>query len=138
MNWSDEHFDTLRTMAIDGFPASAAAVRLGTTRSAVLGAAHRKGITFHGSQARPRKPHKPTPMSVSPAPKPPPVAPPAPARPCSLLELGNESCRWVISAEGEPFVFCGALEADMRNGMSYCRTHARMAYRRPGEREEAA
>ncbi len=79
-------------------------------------------------------------LTPPPAPKPAPARAPAPAHPnpCGLLELTNETCRFPIAPEGEPYVACGALEADVSKGVPYCTAHMRLCYRRPGERQEAA
>jgi GcrA cell cycle regulator len=47
----------------------------------------------------------------------------------SLSELQEWHCRWPIGDPGtEDFGFCGNKPLD---GLPYCSTHARMAYRRP-------
>ncbi len=141
MNWTPDRIEILRTMATDGRSASEAGVELGITRNAVLGKANRNGIRFASAHHGPRKPRQRAKAKIShpiaPQPDPIPASPPAPARACSLLELTNETCRYPIAPEGEPYVACGALDADMSDGMPYCRVHARIAYRRPGEREAA-
>lgn len=46
---------------------------------------------------------------------------------CSLLELGNDTCRWPISTPGHAdFCFCGNPPL---GGLPYCAGHSRMAYR---------
>jgi GcrA cell cycle regulator len=56
-------------------------------------------------------------------------------RRCSLLELGNERCRWPIGTPGaEDFCFCGNTPIE---GMPYCSGHTRLAYR-PGSRQRVA
>ena len=46
---------------------------------------------------------------------------------CSLLELGNDTCRWPISTPGaDDFCFCGNPPLD---GLPYCAGHSRLAYR---------
>jgi GcrA cell cycle regulator len=46
---------------------------------------------------------------------------------CSLMELGESSCRWPISTPGaEDFCFCGNAAHD---GQPYCAGHSRLAYR---------
>lgn len=54
---------------------------------------------------------------------------------CSLLELGENRCRWPISTPGaEDFCFCGNAAPD---GQSYCAGHSRLAYR-PNSRARVA
>ena len=51
---------------------------------------------------------------------------------CSLMELGENRCRWPISTPGaEDFCFCGNTPVE---GMPYCSGHHRLAYR-PGSRQ---
>jgi GcrA cell cycle regulator len=51
---------------------------------------------------------------------------------CSLFELSKERCRWPISTPGaEDFCFCGSTPVD---GLPYCASHSRMAYRATGTR----
>jgi len=53
-------------------------------------------------------------------------------RGCTLLELGQEKCRWPISTPGaEDFCFCGNAPV---KGLPYCLGHARIAYRPAGRR----
>jgi GcrA cell cycle regulator len=51
---------------------------------------------------------------------------------CSLLELGENKCRWPISSPGaEDFCFCGNASPE---GQPYCLPHSRLAYR-PNSRQ---
>ncbi len=156
--WTDERVAELKMLWEHGVTAGQIVREMGApSRNAVLGKTYRLGLsrppgemaeqTRKGIAAGP--PRKRTQKARStpfrpPAVHAPPIAPPAPPRApapailVGLLELANESCRWVMSGDGTPFTFCGAAEADFRHGVPYCRVHARMAYRRPGEREEAA
>jgi GcrA cell cycle regulator len=46
---------------------------------------------------------------------------------CSLMELGENRCRWPISTPGaDDFCFCGNAAPE---GQSYCAGHGRLAYR---------
>ncbi len=146
--WTEPRVEQLKALWAERVSATVIAERLGApSRNAILGKINRMGL----SKSRPPPPPKPPrpprvrrrakfrpPASIQPAPKPAPPRAPAPARPCSLLELTNESCRFVVSGDGPPFMFCNTAEADFHNGVSYCSQHARIVYRRPGEREEAA
>jgi GcrA cell cycle regulator len=142
MNWIEhpEHLDTLRTMAAAGISAKEIGKVLCCGKNAVVGAAHRNGIplkqTIYGSPRPRNRPRGRQKMSAVPQPpieQPSPARPAEPAWPCSLMELTNESCRWIISANGPPYLFCNALEADLGRGVAYCGTHAAIAYqRRPG------
>jgi len=59
---------------------------------------------------------------------------------CTLLELGQEKCRWPISTPtdtvgAEDFRFCGNEPV---KGLPYCLGHARIAYRPAGRRRSGA
>lgn len=48
-----------------------------------------------------------------------------------LLELQNHHCRWPVGEPGKPgFFFCGAEDADLLGGRSYCASHQFLAWRR--------
>ena len=54
---------------------------------------------------------------------------------CSLMELGENRCRWPISTPGaDDFCFCGNAASD---GQPYCAGHIRLAYR-PNSRARVA
>lgn len=58
---------------------------------------------------------------------PPKAVPPAPnSRPCDLMGLTNETCRFPIT-DAAPHRFCGAPECDNANGVIYCSHHYRYA-----------
>jgi GcrA cell cycle regulator len=150
MSWTNHSLDALRDCALRGLSAREAAIELGRTRNAVIGAARRNRIQWKHSpgptprDARKRRPRPPkysapTPERTTPFRKPPKESlPPLPAkpnpaiaecRPCSLLELTNRTCRWPYGDPGTPeFYFCGALDADFENRVPYCRKHRRVAY----------
>ncbi len=51
---------------------------------------------------------------------------------CSLLELGEDKCRWPIGDPGAPeFFFCGGKPIE---GLPYCGYHSRVAYQAPADR----
>jgi GcrA cell cycle regulator len=55
---------------------------------------------------------------------------------CTLLELGQEKCRWPVSQAGvADFRFCGNTPV---KGLPYCMGHARIAYRPSGARRNSA
>jgi hypothetical protein len=51
--WSKVNQLRLEELAASGIPASQVAEALGTTRNAILGRAHRTGVTFHGKRYKP-------------------------------------------------------------------------------------
>jgi GcrA cell cycle regulator len=162
MEWSSERIEQLRALWHDGLSASQIATHLGgITRNAVIGKAHRLGLTGRPSPiknrsvgvSRPRPPrrprveHVPVVRAVAAAPvihqhrhvEPPPVEledmPGA-----TILTLTDRICKWPIGDPRHPdFHFCGRASAE---GLPYCGEHARRAYqppaRRTGEREDSA
>ncbi len=55
---------------------------------------------------------------------------------CSLLELGEDRCRWPISTPGaDDFCFCGNMPVE---GLPYCPGHSRLAYRPIYSRQRVA
>jgi len=52
--------------------------------------------------------------------------------PVTLLQTNDHTCKWPVSPEGEPFMFCGAHTAE---GSSWCPTHKHRA-RGPGTPSE--
>jgi GcrA cell cycle regulator len=160
MEWSNERIEQLRSLWRDGLSASQIATQLGgVTRNAVIGKAHRLGLTGRPSpiknntagvarprpQRRPRAEHAIVPRPhVAVQPPRPIERQPAPAVEledmpgATLLTLTDRICKWPI---GDPrnadFHFCGRGSAE---GLPYCAEHARRAYqppnRRSGERDD--
>lgn len=130
--WHPERLETVRTMAREGSSATEIGELLQCSRNAVIGAAHRNRIHLRVASGTPRPPkirqRKPAVHAPRPLPIEKPEPPPAPSQPCDLLELTNYSCRWILSPDGPPYLFCGALDADLDGGRPYCRAHSRMAY----------
>jgi GcrA cell cycle regulator len=166
MEWSSERIEQLRSLWHDGLSASQIAAQLGgITRNAVIGKAHRLGLTGRPSPiknrpsgvvrrqapARPRPERRPVAPPVRVAHAPATAAPvvrrvESPLPPVELgdmpgatiLTLTDRICKWPI---GDPrdadFHFCGRVSSE---GLPYCAEHARRAYqppaRRSGERDE--
>jgi GcrA cell cycle regulator len=160
MEWSTERIEQLRSLWHDGLSASQIATHLGgITRNAVIGKAHRLGLTGRPSPIknrpvgvarprparRPRVEQVPAPRIAAAAPPPPRQVEPPPQRyveredvpGASILTLTDRICKWPIGDPRHPdFHFCGRASAE---GLPYCADHARRAYqppaRRSGERE---
>ena len=113
MEWTDEAVETLTTMWAEGASARDIADRLGgVSRNAVIGKAHRLGLS------KPTKKPEPEPVP----------------EPVSADRLTERMCRWPIGHPGDPdFTFCGGPRVP---GRPYCREHCRLAYR--GKADEAA
>ena len=133
MTWLPAKIVTMRRMWDDGASAAEIGRAIGMTRNAVLGKVHRLGMATHKTKANGGRPRKPARMTMTRAPslalpKPTPVE--TPSRPCSIMELGRDRCRFPIGDALEPAtVFCGAVPVYDR---PYCLAHCRIAYRAPG------
>jgi GcrA cell cycle regulator len=136
MEWTEERIEALRALWMQGLTASQIAERLGgVSRNAVIGKAHRLGLSARPSPIKREPGAKPVPMPrparVAPPqhhaePAPMPAAPPAPQpqlsakAPGAAPAGGSKGCMWPI---GDPkqagFHFCGAPS---EAGRPYC-TH---------------
>jgi GcrA cell cycle regulator len=149
MSWNDERVEQLKSLWGQGSSASQIAKILGgVTRNAVIGKAHRLGLSGSAKPAQPRPERRerdhhetsaragrePTeraaPRLVIPASPPPPPpeeleVPPEHER-VSLMKLSEKMCKWPIGNPGEPnFRFCGH---SAHPGLPYCATHGARAY----------
>jgi len=153
--WTNTRTADLTRMWGSGQSASEIAVVLGfCTRSAVLGKVHRLGLEARRTaypmrprtkveddddrrltqvlrrreKARRQRERYAIARGQAPAETAPEAAPaPLECRPCSLLELTSDRCKFPIGDPGEPdFHFCGAMP---RSGDPYCIAHCRIAYR---------
>lgn len=157
--WTAERVEMLRRLWAGGETAQSIADRLGgVSRSAVMGkifrlraagAASAAGMrartgssdsTAKAASAASRASSSPLPFARPAAPARrrrggeqgdprPGAGATVPTRGKSLLDLGNNSCRWPHGRPGTPtFFFCGASGADLERGKPYCPGHARRAY----------
>jgi GcrA cell cycle regulator len=159
--WSSERIEQLKRCFHAGLSCSQIAREIGVSRNAVIGKMHRLRLSRSkdvidpqteqrrvARPARPKatwRPKRPRPdivaqqgmLSVA-FPKPPSCAEDIPisnGRGCTLLELGQEKCRWPINSPGaEDFCFCGNEPV---KGLPYCLGHARIAYRSVGRRRSS-
>ena len=159
MEWSNERIEQLRSLWHDGLSASQIAMQLGgITRNAVIGKAHRLGLTGRPSPiknrpagiSRPRPARRPrveriAQPRIAASPQPRRIEPPPPAVEledvpgATILTLTDRICKWPIGDPRHPdFHFCGRASAE---GLPYCADHARRAYqppaRRSGERDDS-
>ena len=138
--WTDERVTELRHLTeVEKFTAKQCATKFGVTRSAVIGAWSRNGIKSKNGMLdthprpigeRPKRAKRAKKQRQGPRilPKLLPASAPreipirADVKPISILELNNATCRWPIG-ERYPYLFCGALEADLEAGVPYCPYH---------------
>ena len=139
MAWTDERVDKLKALWKKGLSASQIATELGEniTRNAVIGKAHRLGLSSRPSpvkkpaQAKPRK----APVKKA-APAAPALAPDPFDKPekITILELTDRICKWPLGHPGEDdFQFCGSKSVP---GQPYCAFHGAMAYQAPQPRKD--
>lgn len=142
-NWTDERVEALKKLWQEGLTASQIAKQLGAcSRNAVIGKAHRLGLSNRPKVSAPRalRPAR-EPQAAMPRR---PLAPPRSViRPeatptvsalkeapglATVLTLGVHMCKWPIGDPGhEGFTFCGHRS---RSG-PYCVEHARVAFASP-------
>ena len=161
MEWTEQRIEMLRRLWGQGQTASQIAVALGgVTRNAVIGKAHRLGLTGRpspikrdasGSSAPKRRPvprramaPQPKPMmqlqramqpqsqdgSIAASPQPAPREQPR-NYPPARAHGGTKSCSWPVGDPKQPgFHFCGEPSEP---GRPYCASHCHQAYQRKSE-----
>ncbi len=113
IEWTDEQIDELVRLWNEGLPTSEIGRKLGTTKNAVVGKAHRLGLSKRQSPIR-KKPDEPEVIR--------------------LKELRAGMCSWPIGEPGKPdFHFCGRQAIA---GKPYCAEHCAMAYVTGKDRKE--
>lgn len=155
-SWTDENVERLKVLLAERLSASQVGIKLGVSRYAVFGKARRLGIPL-GNPPCLKKPSKPKPIrnggaiisglrsraqERSPRKRRIVATPPElpaneathlpqelEAKPVSLFDLREESCRWPISdADDNTIGFCGAPKRD--ETVPYCSIHCRRAFLR--------
>jgi len=158
MEWTDEVIARLRELWDEGHSTAEIGRRMGITKNAVVGKAHRLNLPARPSPIRreanaprPATRRQPAPRPAppifrrpAPTPAPRPVAAPPPT-PISASggavirafpRLPNRNCCWPMGDPGTPnFRFC---VSEPLGGKPYCAEHAAVAYVRPRDRREDA
>ena len=122
MSWTDDRNSTLKSLWEKGLSASQIAAELGegVTRNAVIGKAHRMGLSS-----------RPSPVKGEPGAAPAPQAKRAPAPKkenikVTLLDLTERMCKWPLGHPGDAdFQFCGKPSLPT---FPYCADHCAQAY----------
>lgn len=111
MEWTEERVETLKGLWKNGYTARQIAERLGgVTRNAVIGKAHRLGLSS-----------RPQPVKREEA-------------PIDFSKMAR-TCQWPIGHPGQDdFRFCGEAASP---GKPYCNTHCAVAYRRSSSDDSA-
>jgi len=147
MDWTQEAIERLRAFWAEGLSTAEIGRRMGISKNAVVGKAHRLNLSSRPSPIR-RDPQE---RRTTPSPRPPrqaPVARPMPSAPVMRPQAppavrnqapprprlgGSRTCCWPIGEPGTPeFRFC---EGDPMSGKPYCAEHAAVAYVKPREKE---
>jgi GcrA cell cycle regulator len=153
MEWSDETILRLRELWAEGHSTAEIGRRMGISKNAVVGKAHRLNLPPRPSpirrqdgeaRARPPAPRRvsgptlPSLEASAPA-EPPPAARPAPVLrpvPVSRSSGRTAACCWPIGEPGtSSFRFC---DAEALGGKPYCAEHAQLAYVKVRDRREEA
>lgn len=142
VNWTPEREEMLKQLWQQGLSASRIAQELGsTTRNAVIGKAHRLGLSGRTTRKVGPKPASSLSRSSSSATR----MPRAISRPryiepversayaVNLVDLNEQHCKWPVGdPRSKEFHFCGAARAE---SFPYCQYHAAVAYHIPMRRE---
>ena len=113
MGWTDEKIKRLKKLWSEGLTTGTIGKRLGITKNAVVGKAHRLGLK---SRVSPIK-HKPIAINV--------VKKLLP-RIFTLADMSSQTCRWPSGdPKGADFQCCGSLVSE---GKPYCPDHCNVAY----------
>ncbi len=113
MGWNDETIGRLKKLWSEGLTTGEIGKRLGVSKNAVVGKAHRLGLKG-----------RPSPIKRQDAKAP--VAKKAEVRIFTLTDLSSQTCRWPIGdPKHEDFHFCGRSTTP---GKPYCAEHCAAAY----------
>jgi GcrA cell cycle regulator len=159
MDWTAEAIDQLRSLWAEGHSTAEIGRRMGVSKNAVVGKAHRLNLPARPSPIRREAEGAATPRPAAAARRPaaaPPLREPAPLRrpetaaaepaaappssPAAVVRafprVSARSCCWPLGEPGTPeFRFCSA---EATPGKPYCAEHAAVAYVRVRDRRDDA
>lgn len=137
--WGDERIEKLTELWARGLPCGQIAIEIGVSRNAVIGKANRLGLPERSQNSpkiakspkekMPSRPRSPRSLSPEESYRPKTVVEIAAPemRPCSVMELKVDRCRFPIGEPGtDPVFFCGGTP---KWGFVYCPYHCQIAYR---------
>jgi GcrA cell cycle regulator len=114
MSWNDEKINRLKKLWQEGLTTGEIGKRLGISKNAVVGKAHRLGL-----KGRPSPIKRPAraPVEIKKQPE---------VKVFTLTDLSSQTCRWPIGdPKHEDFRFCGK---PVVAGKPYCAEHCATAY----------
>ena len=115
--WTPERVEQLGSLWSEGLSTAEIGRRLGLSKNAVVGKAHRLCL-----------PPRPSPVKYRPA-------PPQPEPRPVIVDFPGQGCLWPVGHPGEKdFHFCGGRQL---TGKPYCAEHAAIAYVKPKDRSAA-
>lgn len=139
MAWTDKRVSLLKRLWKKGLSASHIADELGegATRNAIIGKAHRLGLSSRPSPVKgkpaPKKAKKAPAVAKKAKPTPKPEVPAEPEK-ITILNLTDRTCKWPLGHPGEDdFHFCGETSVA---GEPYCAHHCALAYQAPQPRRD--
>ena len=157
MAWNPATVDRLRVLWDEGHSIAEISRRMGTSKNAVVGKAHRLNLPARpspikiGGAPSPKRERRPgggphsgaAPLAEArqrsaAVPRPPPAqeAPPAPPPTIFRAAPRRGTCQWIFGENRTEYRQCGAALAE-NTRMPYCAEHAEKARAKPKEREVA-
>jgi len=135
-DWSDDKSKRLTSLYMGGMSFSEIAAKIGCTRNAAIGKAHRMKLPARETvvvvvkekvAARVISAIKKV-FSVTPPPEP--KQPPDPKHRCTILKLTDKTCRFPLWRTDDPpnskKFYCGAPGAEFSSGRPYCGHHTHL------------
>lgn len=141
MDWTEETIARLRQLWAEGHSTAEIGRRMGISKNAVVGKAHRLQLEARPSPIRRdgaavRRPPTPRPLAPPAAegPRERPASPPLRAVPAPRSTVRTMPCCWPIGEPGTPeFRFC---DEPAMAGKPYCGAHAQLAYVKVRDRRD--